>query len=162
MSVSRATAVDVLPEDFSGPVAAPLLAELDVELERRYRDESDIPPPPYDPEDYRPPRGVFLVARLDGQPVGCGAVRPGPFEGTGEVKRMYVAQSARGRGIARALLTALREAAADLGYRALVLETGVRQPEAMALYASDGWTPIDNYGHYRESPLSRCFRRELP
>jgi GNAT superfamily N-acetyltransferase len=74
---------------------------------------------------------------------------------------MYVAPAARGRGISRRLLAALEDAAARLGYRAIVLETGIRQQEAMALYESSGYTAIPNYGAYRESSLSRCYTKPL-
>lgn len=154
--------LSIAPEDFSGPVAAPLLAALEADLDERYGDvSSDIPPPVHRAEDYAPPGGVFLVARLEGEPVGCGAVKRGPAEGVGEVKRMYVAPHARGRRVGAALLDALAEAARGLGYARLVLETGVLQPEAVALYTREGWQPVEAFGHYAASPLSRCFGKPL-
>ena len=155
------TAVQVTAEPFDGPVAASLLAALDAELDERYPGEG-IPPPVHDPASYRPPSGVFLVARLDGEPVGCGALRPGPWPGTGEVKRMYVAPHVRGRRIAQTVLDELAAAAVRLGLRRLVLETGLNQPEALALYRRRGWTDVPAYGHYRDSPLSVCLGRDLP
>jgi GNAT superfamily N-acetyltransferase len=59
------------------------------------------------------------------------------------------------------LLQALEEHARSLGYRRVILETGTPQPEAMALYASEGYEPITPYGYYRESPYSRCFGKDL-
>jgi GNAT superfamily N-acetyltransferase len=147
-------------EPFDGDVARPLLEALDAELDVRYPFPFD-PPPPHDPADYAPPRGVFLVARLDGAAVGCGAVRPGPAPGTGEVKRMYVAPEVRGRRIAERVLAGLVDAATGLGYRRLVLETGTAQPEAIRLYERSGWRPTAAFGHYAESPLSRCFELDL-
>lgn len=155
-----ALALDIRAEPFDGPVAAPLLEALEADLDERYGD-SDIPPPVHRAADYAPPTGAFLVARLDGEPVGCGAVKRGPSPGVGEVKRMYVAPSARGRRLGAALLDALADAARELGYSRLVLETGVRQPEAVALYTREGWTPAPAFGHYADSPLSRCFGRDL-
>jgi GNAT superfamily N-acetyltransferase len=148
-------------EDFDGDVARPLLVALDAELDERYAGEG-IGPPVHHPVDYAPPCGTFLVARADGVVVGCGALKPGPVAGTGEVKRMYVVPSARGRRVAERLLAGLVEAARDLGYRRLVLETGVEQPEALRLYERLGWQPVPGFGHYRDSPLSRCFGLDLP
>jgi len=66
----------------------------------------------------------------------------------GELKRMYVRESARGRGVARLLLAHLERTAAESGIRRLVLETGVAQPEAIALYRSSGYTDVEPFGHY--------------
>lgn len=104
---------------------------------------------------------MFLIARQDGDVVGCGALRPGPEPGTGEVKRMYVVPAARGRRIAEQVLAALVDSARALGHRRLVLETGLAQPEAMRLYERLGWHPVPDYGHYAESPLTRCYGLEL-
>jgi GNAT superfamily N-acetyltransferase len=147
-------------ERFDAQVVQALLAALDAELDARYADEG-IDPPVHDPRDYESPRGVLLVARLGGEPVGCGALRPGPAEGVGEVKRMYVAPAVRGRRVAERLLAELLEAARRLGYRRLVLETGTEQPEALRLYQRLGWTPVPAFGHYRDSPLSRCYGLDL-
>lgn len=146
---------------FDDPRVVPLLAALDADLTERYDSAGEVFPP-HDPGSYVRPQGTFLLAELDAQPVGCGGLRPGPQPGTGEVKRMYVDPVARGRGTARALLAALVSAAVALGYERLVLETGTEQPEAIALYTSAGWQPIAQYGHYRDSPRSRCFALELP
>ncbi|MFC4114865.1 GNAT family N-acetyltransferase [Nonomuraea zeae] len=99
---------------------------------------------------------TYLVA-VDGRlAVGCGAVQP--VEGTtGELKRMYVAPAHRGRGIARSLLKALEERAVELGYDRLRLATGVRQPEAIALYESSGYVRTAPYGKYLDEPLTLCY-----
>ncbi|WP_016701259.1 GNAT family N-acetyltransferase, partial [Actinoalloteichus spitiensis] len=101
------------------------------------------------------------------RPVACGGWRrvaeaeDGVGPGDAELKRMFVLPSARGRGLARSLLVYLEVAARDAGYRRMVLETGTEQPEAMALYRSEGYEPIPNFGTYREHPLSRCFAKSL-
>lgn len=150
--------------------AVALVAALHDEVLVRYADDGDDPVAvePGEPDwvvtaaDVAPPLGTFLVARLDGRAVGCGAVRRRSDDGpTGEVKRMFVVMDARGRGIARAILAELEAAAAALGYRRLMLETGTMQPEAMALYESAGWSAITPYGEYRFSPLSRCYAKSL-
>jgi GNAT superfamily N-acetyltransferase len=160
-----ATDVEIVLTRFDDPVAAALVAALDADLDERYR-EDDLEDEPDHAflnllhADVAPPTGAFLVAYLDGEPAGCGAVR-GHGDGVAEVKRMYVTPDARGRGVARALLAALEVQAAALGYTRLVLETGTRQHEAMALYESAGWTPIPPYGAYRDSALSRCYEKPV-
>ncbi|MFB4283024.1 GNAT family N-acetyltransferase [Nonomuraea sp. MTCD27] len=100
----------------------------------------------------------FLVAVIDRLAVGCGAVQPA--EGTtGELKRMYVAPGHRGRGIARSLLKALEGLAVEMGYDRLRLATGVRQPEAIALYESAGYERTAPYGKYVDEPLTLCYAK---
>ncbi len=111
----------------------------------------------------RRPLGVFLVAWSEGRAVGCGALRslPGGRETDAEIKRMFTLPEARGRGVARALLVHLEDTARELGYQRTFLETGMAQPEAMALYVSAGWAPVAPYGEYCGEDLSRCFGRLL-
>lgn len=144
---------------FDDARAARLVGELDAELTARYNNADEVFPA-HLPQHDAPPLGSFLVAELDGQAVGCAGLRL-LAPGVGEVKRMYVAPAARGQGLARALLRALVAHARAAGLTRLQLETGIQQPEAMALYAGEGWQPIEPYGHYRDSPLSRCFALEL-
>jgi GNAT superfamily N-acetyltransferase len=160
----------VRPEPYDSPVAQRLSDELMAEIDERYAGDPD---PGGTPElvaqwDLRadqvaPPGGTFLVAWLDGLPAGCGALRAlvTGEPGVCEVKRMYTVPSARRRGVSRAILIALEAAAHDLGYRRIQLETGVRQPEALALYESAGWHRIPAYGQYAVDPLSICFAKDL-
>ena len=74
---------------------------------------------------------------------------------------MYVAPSARGRGLSRAVLEALENEARQLGYEFVRLETGDRQPEAIKLYASSGFEPIPRYGPFADDPRSVCFEKRL-
>jgi GNAT superfamily N-acetyltransferase len=91
---------------------------------------------------------IVLVAReADGTAIGCGALRE-IADGVGELKRMYVVPSARGRGIAKVLLAALEDEARSRGWGTLRLETGPRQPEAIALYTGSGYRPIGAFGVY--------------
>ena len=78
-----------------------------------------------------------------------------------EIKRMYVLPALRGRGIGGALLDALEAEARALGVRRLLLETGERQPEALALYRRAGFVVIEPYGEYVDSPLSVCMAKTL-
>jgi GNAT superfamily N-acetyltransferase len=78
-----------------------------------------------------------------------------------EVKRMYVAATGRRRGFARAVLARLESTARDAGADVMVLETGTAQPEAIALYTTQGYQPIEKFGHYAWSPQSRSFGKRL-
>jgi GNAT superfamily N-acetyltransferase len=114
-----------------------------------------------DPAEVRDGRGAFLVVSREGTPVGCGAVRLIDDE-TGELKRMYLAPSVRGTGLGRRLVEALEAEARALGARRLVLETGVRQLAALALYRATGFQPIPLYGEYCLSPeTSICLGKDL-
>jgi GNAT superfamily N-acetyltransferase len=94
--------------------------------------------------------------------LSCGALKPLDDDPTvGEIKRMYTRPAGRRNGLGRRILAQLEATAAELGYRRLQLETGVPQPEALALYERTGWHRIAPYGHYRESPHSVCFAKEL-
>jgi putative acetyltransferase len=99
------------------------------------------------------PEVVFAVARDDCRAaIGCGAIVLTPEYG--EVKRMYVPPAQRGRGIARALLQFLEAQASESGCRRFALETGIHQPEALALYARMGYQRCEAFGAYRPDPLS--------
>jgi GNAT superfamily N-acetyltransferase len=153
------SAVEVRLESdrLDSPVGERLVTELLADLRDRYGAEDPDEP---DPSDLAPPTGVFLVAWLGDEPVGCGGVRA--HEGdVGEIKRMYVKPAARRAGVARTVLVELENRARGLGYARLRLETGVRQPEAIALYEASGYEAIAPYGPYRDSPLSRCFEKRL-
>lgn len=136
----------------------PLVRALSDEMAERYG-EGDAPHPA-DPADFAPPHGLFLVATAAGEEVACGGVRL-LRPGVGEVKRMYVSPGHRNRGLARALLTALVEHARAAGLRELWLETGTAQPEAIALYLSEGFVPITPYGQHKDHPDSRCYALAL-
>jgi GNAT superfamily N-acetyltransferase len=99
------------------------------------------------PEEVSGRQGAFLVVYVDGAPVGCGAVRL-MDPATGELKRMYVAPVLRGMGLGRRLVDALGVEARALGARRMVLETGIRQAAAIALYRRCGFESIHLYGEY--------------
>jgi GNAT superfamily N-acetyltransferase len=115
---------------------------------------------PIDGTEFEPPYGVFLLATVDGTPVASGGLRH--LHGTtGEIKRMYADPAHRGRGHARRLLRALVDHARQVGLEEVWLETGTKQPEAIALYESEGFRPIAAYGYYKDEPLSRCYGLQL-
>jgi GNAT superfamily N-acetyltransferase len=146
-------------ESYAGPAAQVLAAALGRELLRRYDGVggSGGEPPA---NDFEPPEGAFLVGYEDGEPVACGGVCRHD-EATAEIRRMYVAPAARGRGLSRAMLAELEHEARRLGYTAVRLETGDRQPEAIGLYESSGYAPIARYGPYADDNRSVCFEKDL-
>ncbi len=114
-----------------------------------------------DPAEVADGRGVFLVVYRGKTPVGCGALRLRDA-GTAELKRMYVTPTERGKGLGRRLVAALETEARALGVQRLILETGVRQAAALALYQTAGFGRIPLYGEYCLSPeTSICLGKEL-
>lgn len=101
-----------------------------------------------------------IVLHEGSNAVGCGAIKVQDMV-TAEIKRMYVVETYRGRGLATQILTNLESWAKELGYKRCVLETGIRQPEAIALYEKKGYTCIPNYGHYIDVKNSVCFEKLL-
>jgi putative acetyltransferase len=135
--------------------AVALMQALDDDLRRRY---PGIEIHGLRAGDVSDRRLVFLVARAGGQAVACGAVRE-LAPGVGEVKRMFVTPAWRGKAVARRLLAALERKAREAGYQAMRIETGVGQPEAIALYESAGYTGIPPFGEYIGNPASVCFEK---
>jgi len=146
------------------PDAARLVEAVQQEYVERYGGRDDSP---IDPAAFEGDLGCFVIGYDGAEPVVTGAWRrrtvPEGAPGTSavELKRMYVVPGARGRGHARAMLAHLEESARAAGADVVVLETGTRQPEAIALYEACGYTRIPGFGHYRDAPLSRCFARAL-
>jgi putative acetyltransferase len=104
------------------------------------------------------PNARFLVARSGGAAVGCGALILGA-DNEAELKRMFVAPEARGRGIGSRILRALEAVAKAEAVRVIRLETGVRQPESLALYRRHGYTERGPFGAYQRDPLSTFFEK---
>lgn len=153
------TAVTLAEVPWTDPVARELRRAQQVELSARYGDGGTAEPPAEHV-------ALTLVVAVDGEPVGCGSLRelggdPEHAPGTGEVKRVYVAPEARGRGLARTLMRALEDRAAGLGWRRLVLEAGLQQPDALGLYLSLGYRPVERYGEWADEPDSRCLAKDL-
>ena len=155
--IVKSETVSVVREAAQMEDAVRLVSALVAELFDRYGYHGSSP---FHPDDVEEEGGAFFVARLDSQAVGCGAVRS-LGSGVGEIKRVYVAPEARGKGIGRALMSALEQFSRDAGYNALVLETGSRQPESIGLYESLGYRQIPCFGSYEDDPHSVCFRKAL-
>ncbi|MET7696737.1 GNAT family N-acetyltransferase [Streptomyces sp. NPDC005485] len=158
--------MNIRPVPFDHPDAVKLNDEVQLEYAERYGDEGDATP--LDASMFEPPLGRYLIA-YDGQdlPVATGGWRTqdendeGYSDGDAELKRMYVIPGARGLGVARRILAALELDARTAGRSRMVLETGTKQPEAIALYLSSGYEPCTKFGHYRFHDESRCFAKPL-
>jgi DNA-binding MarR family transcriptional regulator len=149
----RSGAVEVCAEPPGSAAARWCLEQYFAELAARFDTGFDpVRSNPARAEDMMPPHGVFVVAWLDGAPVGCGAIKFGE-NGTGEVKRMWTARGARKLGIARKVLRALEGAARRSGLTRLRLETNRTLTEAQALYRGEGFREVapfnaEPYAHH--------------
>ncbi|MDI3386593.1 GNAT family N-acetyltransferase [Streptomyces sp. B-S-A8] len=160
--------MEIRPTPYDHPDAIKLSDEVLQEYIRRYgEDEGDATP--LAPSMFRPPHGLYLLAYDEhDRPVATGGWRTqdanpeGYADGDAEIKRMYVIPEARGRGLARRILARLEGDARAAGRTRMVLETGIEQPEALALYASEGYAfCATKFGHYRHHDPSRCMAKPL-
>lgn len=146
----------ILRTDFTHPDFQKLVAALDKHLVDRYGDAQNF---------YAQYNGISMirhavVAYLGAEPVGCGAFKE--YEpGVAEVKRMYVPPAHRGQGIAGLVLQVVEQWAAEEGYHTCILETGIKQPEAIRLYQKSGYASIPNFGQYAGVDNSVCFEKKL-
>jgi GNAT superfamily N-acetyltransferase len=147
----------VRPLSYQDPVVRALEAELQQEYVERYGGHDETP---VDDGQFDPPGGMFLVGFIGSEPVASGGFRRFD-EGVAEIKRMYVTHHHRREGIARLMLAELEAQAAAAGYERAVLMTGLNQPEAIALYESSGYRPVEPFGVYAKSVLVRCFGKNL-
>ena len=136
------------------------------DIEVRYPEIIAITPGGFAVDD--PQQGIgtlsTVIADLDGVPVGCAslrAARAGYPAGSGELKKVWVNDDARGAGAARALLKAIEDDARAAGLTSVVLQTGIRQPEAVTLYLSAGYRPIVPFGPYTDDLLSLLFGKDV-
>ena len=158
--------MNIRPVPFDHPDAVKLNDQVQAEYHARYGDGGDATV--LDPSDFTPPNGVYLIAYDEhDDPVATGGWRSqdangeGNEDGDAELKRMYVIEQARGLGLARRMLAALEENARTSGRTRMVLETGTKQPEAIALYTSSDYEPCAKFGYYRFHDDSRCFAKAL-
>lgn len=151
--------ITVAPEPFDSADARRLVGALDAHLASRYSPEQRFGPN-LKPEHLEPGLGTFVIARANGVAVGCGAIRRLDAT-TCEVKRMYVEPELRGRGVGKGILNDLELAARALGAKRLVLETGIYQGEAIALYRAAGFSQIECFGEDALSATSVCFEKPI-
>lgn len=148
------------PHPFDHPLSLQLIDELQAEYLVRYGDPDETP---IEPGEFDPPAGLFLVGRLESDPVAIGGWRqlhPGPPK-TAEIKRMYVAKRARGQGLSRLMLAELESTSQARGFEQVVLMTATAQPEAIALYESSGYERGEPYGIYACAPDAVFYRKRL-
>jgi len=138
-------------------VARELIAELDRYLNRLYPPDRNYL---LDVEALCAPEVAFFVARCGDAAAGCGAVRR-LKDGSAEIKRIYVRPQYRGQGVGREILLALKRHAQAIGATLIVLETGVGQPEALALYARHQYVRRERYGEYRDDPTSIFYEKRI-
>lgn len=134
-----------------------LIERLDAELLQRYPADSIFSLNLNSPAAEK---AIFVVAEVDGRPVGCGAILP-LDEHAVELRRFYVEPPMRGQGIASAILHFLEDVARQRGYRHVVLETGPKQPGAIGLYHKFGYRQIPSYGEYEGCEYSLCMAKDL-
>lgn len=145
-------AVSILSDD-----AQALISLLDQELQVEYAPEHVHP---VDFDSFHPDGGVFVVGYDEGKPIACGGLRP-LNETEVELKRMFVIEAQRGRGVSRAVLRFLEDQARRLGFETLVLETGDAQDAAIGLYSTAGFDRVESFGEYAAGVRSVCFAKRL-
>jgi GNAT superfamily N-acetyltransferase len=162
------TDIEIRSTRYLAPAAQRMVAAALGDLSARYGGVGDDTP--IDPMEFNPPEGGFFVAYRQGDPVGCAGWRShehldgGSAAGeaaVAELKRLYVAPDARGAGVASALVAAVEQAVVDRGRTRLILECGMRQPEAIALYEKLGYARIPDFGYYQGWEGVRSFGRDL-
>jgi GNAT superfamily N-acetyltransferase len=151
--------LDFRTETYDSPASRALTAEVQREYVERYGGPDEGP---IAAAEFEGPHGVFVVGYVGEEPVAMAGLRRHGEVGAVELKRMFVRPGWRGQGLSRVLLAEMERRAADLGAARVILETGQRQPEALALYRSSGYEPIAPFGYYAEAPLSVCLGKRVP
>ena len=157
MQSVQSSTLRVALEPVDQPDVVALIADLDAYQAPLYPAESNHL---LDIDSLKRPNVLFVVARdADGTALACGAVVL--TDGYGELKRMFVRPDQRGRGIARAIMMHLEQESVRQNCHVLRLETGIRQPEALALYARAGYQRRGRYGDYPDDPLSVFMEKKI-
>lgn len=138
------------------PAFVALTQALDADLGARYGERMDF----FGAYNGSADVETALVARLDGEPAGCGCFKSFA-DGVVEIKRVFVKKELRGKGVARAVLSELERWAQERGNDRAVLETGLAQPEAIRLYEAAGYRRIPNYEPYIGVEESVCYQKTL-
>jgi GNAT superfamily N-acetyltransferase len=142
---------------YDEPAVQQLVAEAMAELSRRYSGTGDDTP--VAATDFAPPTGAFFVAYAGAELLGCAGWRAHGEDA--ELKRMFTMPAARGRGVGSLVLTAVEESARERGCKRVILETGDKQPEAIALYVKRGYERIEDFGYYQGEDGVLSFARVL-
>lgn len=139
-----ASSIKIRQADFAEPSVRALLVDVLGELSERYGGTGDDTP--IAAADFMAPNGAFFVADDGERLVGCAGWRRHGDDA--ELKRMFTARSVRGQGLGRRMLATIERSARDAGCHRVILETGDKQPEAVALYVSAGYSRIEDFGYY--------------
>jgi GNAT superfamily N-acetyltransferase len=152
-----AAEIDLTIRRYADPRVKRLVTAVQAEYVVRYGgpDEAVV-----DDAEFDPPTGLFLLGICGGQAVAMGGWRRLEAN-VAEIKRMFVLEGMRGRGFARAVLAELERTARAAGIGCVVLNTGIHQPEAIGLYESTGYTPIEGFGYYADYPNARFYGKKL-
>ena len=148
--------IEIERTDASNPQFKALVKLLDAELAVRDGEDHSF----YDQFNQLDTIKNVVLGYENGQAIACGAIKKYDDQAM-EVKRMYSLPSARGHGVATVLLEALETWALELGFSQCILETGIKQPEAIRLYEKNGYHRIPNYGQYAGVETSLCFDKQL-
>lgn len=151
-----ANKIDLVRTNSSNEDFVELVKALDKDLAIRDGDEHDF----YHQFNKIVNINHVVMAYENGNPVGCGAIKAFADDSM-EVKRMYTPPEQRGKGIASIVLSELENWAREIGMKKCILETGKKQPEAIALYEKNGYQRISNFGQYENVENSVCFAKEL-
>jgi putative acetyltransferase len=151
--------ITVSPENPESADAQQLLNAFVEEVRRRY-DEPPADVGYFDPALVSVPGSVFLIARIEGRAVGCGALVP-MEDKIVEIKRMFVLPYERGRGVAKKILQTLQAYAQEFDYDRIRLETGIKQPESIALYGKSGFYRVPNFPPFEEDRTAVCFEKQI-
>ena len=149
--------IKIRPARYDEPAVVALLVHVLAELADRYGGTGDDTP--VAAADFVPPAGAFFVAGSADELIGCAGWRRHGDDA--ELKRMFTAKAARGRGLARRLLATIEDSAREAGCKRVILETGDRQPEAVGLYESAGYVRIDDFGFYAGADGVLSFAKPL-
>ena len=148
--------IQLVRSDASHPDFIKLVQLLDAELAGKYENQNSF----YAQFNRIEHIKCVVILYENGEPVSCGSIKEYASQ-VMEVKRMFTKPGSRGQGFAAIILKELVNWATELGYQKCILETGKRQPEAIALYQKHGFTLIPNYGQYVDADYSVCFEKLL-
>ena len=133
-----------------------LIHALDKELTKRYGKIQKT----FNKHNYIEPNNAVIIATIYNKPIGCGCFKTYDKSSI-EIKRMFVKQEYRGLGVSKLILNELENWAKMLGFNRAILETGIKQPEAIGLYKNHGYLQIENYGQYKNVVTSVCFEKNF-
>jgi len=139
------------------PESRELMMEFWREIDKLYANEA---PTAWELTGMDQAGAAFFIVRREAETIGCAALRP-LTKNAVELKRMYVRPAARRTGVARQMVQWMEEFARAAGFSELWLETGLRQPAAMALYESLGYTRRAAFGDHKGDPLNACYEKRL-